>query len=226
MKIALSIVIIRNKPENIKIRDYVHLLQTTFCKCFKRNSEQIVELKALLLETRKQLFIAENRQVFKAQESDEKKNSIESLIDKFKKLQTEQNKFLRLDYLNAELTSNANFMSNLIKLKSIEKNFTLNKTTTELIIDCSSLFLNQIQFFFFKSKLVSCGTTPNELDLSPIPIDGLLHSLQVFLNVYSIEWVYFARSSLIGIIEQLIDSLTQFILKHSISEKVLIYYCL
>ena len=223
MKIALSIVIIRNKPKNMKICDYVHLLQATFCKYFKRNSEQIVELKALLLETRKQLFMAENRQLFKVQESDEnKKNSIEGLIDKFQKLQTEQNKFLKLDYLNAELTSNADFMSNLIKLKSIEKNFTLNKTTTELIIDCSSLFLSQIQFFFFKSKLVSCGLMPTELDLSPIPIDGLLHSLQVFLNVFSIEWVYFARNILMRTIEQFIDSLTQFILKHSISEKVLI----
>ncbi len=197
---------------------------------YTSSAERIDLLKHQLFETRKKLFVAEHKEIIDnigASANDQNEPSLEMLFEKFQKLQNDTNK--RTD-LKERFNSRLELMVNLIKLKSIEKNLKLNENTKELIADCLSSFLKNISEAFFNLNIKqdhsdSLDDNPSNhkacfKEFSVIPIDSILHSLQVFLNVYDIEWFYYLRSSLIESIETFTNDLISFILNYSNSEKV------
>jgi hypothetical protein len=45
------------------------------------------------------------------------------------------------------------------------------------------------------------------------PLDSLVHALQIFLNIFQIEWLYYLRSSLLDSLNDFIDEIIKFILE-------------
>lgn len=191
-------------------------------------------IKYQLFETRKQLFLLEHKEAIN--EIDIKDNQkisngtdLETLFDKFNKIQNYNNEKINF---KQRFNSRVEFMANLIKLKSIGKSFKLNEKTKELIVECLRSFLENISQAFFDGEIKQDFDILNEdckysnrkkdayCEFSDIPMDCMLHSLQVFLNVYDIEWLYYLRSSLVDCIDIFVNDLINFISSFSNSEKV------
>lgn len=212
------------------------------------NRDQINDLKFLLLEAKKQLFLVENKEILnKADEQNEvtnKTDKIDDLFNKFETIQKAQKKSKTFEKMNLKFKSNVEFLTNLIKLKSIEKNFKMKEVKNETIFECLRSILNQIQYFFFQTdllidieKLVNDPVLSFEINnetepilnqtanssseqVFPIPVDSLLHSLQMFVNVYDIEWLYYLRKSLFDLIKEIVENLARFIIEFPRSQKV------
>jgi hypothetical protein len=45
------------------------------------------------------------------------------------------------------------------------------------------------------------------------PYDSLVHALQIFLNIFQIEWLYYLRSNLLDLLNDFIDELVKFVLE-------------
>lgn len=228
--------IIRNKPKNWTVKQYMQLLQSSFISSFQTNSEKITELKHLLFITRKKLFLEQNKDLFQNKANSTtatstttttKSPNLEDLFQKFQELQAKESKVAQLENVTAQFNSNLDFLTNLIKLKTIDKNFRMNENSNELIMQCLSSFLDQLQHFFFKTSLLTdsenispeASKTKTQSSQLSIPIDSLLHGLQVFLNVYDIEWLYYFRGTLIERIETFIKNLVKFIINFPNSQK-------
>jgi hypothetical protein len=240
-KIALAIAIIRSKPAHIDLIDYVYLLQATFYTSYRSNSEKILSLKKLLLEARRELFLMQNKEMLERvnnQDEIQIDSSYKALTDKFEEMKNKQLRLKVYENSKMKLKKNIEFLTNLIKLKSVGKNFKINDTSNDLILKCLSELLKQIYDFFFKSNLIvesfdrqDFDEIASEIDMTevdsysfPISIDSLLHSVQVFLNVFDIEWLYYLRQHLILDIEKFIDDLIAFIFNFQINEKVFSLY--
>jgi len=225
-KIAIAAVIIANKPENLTIEQYMQLFHANFSVFYVSNREQISQLKNLLFSTKKQLFIEQNKEILqKAQESqnkqeNKKETSLECLFKNFQILEKSRESLLGSENITAQFSSNLDFLSNLIKLKTVEKSFRLNENSVELITQCLSMFINQIRHFYFERETKQTETKQTNCKKLTIPVDTLLHSLQVFLNVYDIEWLYYLRSSLIENIRQFVKDLIKFIINFPRNKKV------
>ena len=210
------------------------------------NREQINDLKFLLLEAKKQLFLAKNNDILsKLDEPNEQNKSTDKIDELFKKFETNQKletKSKSIEKMNLKFKSNIEFLTNLIKLKSIEKNFKIKEVKNEAIIECLCSTLKQIQYFFFKTDLLidieklssnndfltycnETETLSNQSDeasserVFSIPIDSLLHSLQMVINVYDIEWLYYLRKSLVDLIKEFVNEIIKFIVEFP-SQKV------
>lgn len=187
-----------------------------------------------MFETRKQLFLLEHKEAInvidkKTNETSSNGANLDTLFEKFQTLQDENSK--NIDF-KKRFNSRVELMANLIKLKSIGKNFKLNENMKELIVECLSSFLEYISQAFLKGDIKQDFDVLNDdcnysnskknsyKEFSEIPMDCMLHSLQVFLNVYDIEWLYYLRSSLVELIEIFVNDLINFITSFSNSEKV------
>ncbi len=197
------------------------MLQANFCAFYTSNSQQIVQLKSLLFTTRKQLFLEQNKETLcNAQDlSDKKESGLDNLFKKLKLIEEKNLDLISSENIRAQFSSNLDFLTNLIKLKSVEKTFRLNENSIDVIAQCLTIFLNQIRQLFFESdfiiglnKQTETNNTTFKKPKFSIPIDTLLHSLQVFLNIYDIEWLYYIRSNLIEKIRLFIKDLIKFIL--------------
>lgn len=191
-----------------------------------------------MFETRKQLFLLEHKEAInkidkKANEKTSNGTNLETLFEKFQTLQNDNNK--NIDF-KQRFNSRVELMANLIKLKSIGKNFKLNENMKELIVECLSSFLEYISQSFFNGDIKpdfdilndDCNYSSSKKnsfkEFSEIPMDCMLHSLQVFLNVYDIEWLYYLRSCLVELIDIFVNDLINFITSFSNSEKVEFFF--
>ena len=208
---------IRNKPENVPIESYVKLIQANFTASYKKNSDQIVELKQLLLEAKKQIFMLTIKpDPFGLEDN---KTKFENYL---KNLELSEQKALKCDEwqkTQCQFGSNIEFMSNVVKLKSVQQSFRLNESDKEVILECLVAVLNQVKCFILSSSNKKASNDPNFLPIS-FPFESILHSVQLFLNVFEIEWLYYLRHRLVDPIVDFIDELVAFILNNTIHKKV------
>jgi hypothetical protein len=233
-KLAIAIAIIRNKPANMSVREFISLLQLKYKSAFMENKQKIEQLESELLRTKQELYLLKNK----------------ILVDKFNSLVDNPNETINA-YLRSQTYTNASmldenladdmdhfarlkhqyeshkeFIINLIKLKIIGKKFNIDENT-QVILGTLSEFFEQIKFFFFKSNTTlpsdqTSTLTPISQEFDSTPINEnvfnfsyscLTHSLQIFVNVFQVEWLYYLRSSLISVLVQFIEDLVKFILE-------------
>jgi hypothetical protein len=248
LKLALAIVIIRQKPVNMTLKEFISLLQLKYKAAYTENKMKIKRLENELLKVQQELFLLKNRE------------SIEKFHITTQEIGDYNNKTLD-NYIQSSLTSTSteaslsdlcfksfhdvsknkqkyeshrNFLINLVKLKIIGKNFNINENT-QMILNTLKEFLGQIKYFLFEtSNIVDTMATSQSIPYEPYTqtsdnsikhlyqcsysYDCLIHSLQIFLNIFQVEWLYYLRSTLIDDILQFIDDIVRLILEYDNSK--------
>jgi hypothetical protein len=224
-KIALSISIIRNKPNDLTLAEFLQLLRANFCQSYELQSEQIKNLKLNLIEARKEVFYLRNGQtLLNTKENSCKEPSSSSCFSSTSYLASNESSKVKVreniresvhlqekwTSLQQSLKSNIEFMSNVAKLKRLDKDtIKLNDADRDVILECLEVLFEQINMFLFQPS--KCQSQP--LFEIAFPYDSILHSVQLFLNIYEIEWFYYLRNKLIHKIVQFIDDLSKFIIQ-------------
>lgn len=249
----MALVIIRNKPENLKLEDFLKLLQAKFVHTFQRQGDEIKILKLKLLESNKEIFELKNNNnnnLFTTPSTTDS-DSRSSVEPKNKSNPyflheeiTKNTDPIKMSQMLKSFCSNIEFVANLVKLKEVERNFKLNKIDQELILDWLKIFLEQLHGFFFQMNFEGDETIDQSRILKDItncyenvqnsfqakssipvlsfPIESILHGVQVFLNIYQIEWLYYLRNKLIDSIVPFIDDIVDFMIHNDSNNKV--YY--
>jgi hypothetical protein len=200
-------------------------LAATFCKSFVENREQISRLKLLLLESRKEAFYRENANIFSELSLSSNNSYNNNNIDRvstenfLKEINNKIQSPITHDPINHEqFLHNIDLISNVVKLKAFSKNFRLTENNNEMIMECLMNLFRQINYFLYNylkqeesSKFIS------------FPIESIFHAIQLFINIFDIEWFYYMRDNLLGYINSLLKSLLgQFFIVEN-SEKVFHY---
>jgi hypothetical protein len=244
-KLALAIAIIRNKPCDMNLKEFISLLQLKFKGAYMDNRQKIKQLEAELLQAKQELYVLKNKSLIDkfdeqiANPSDtinsylniysygNKSNYDENIVDNI-------NSFVKM---KQKYEKHKEFIINLIKLKIIGKKFDLNENT-QIILTTLAEFLEQIKYFFFNSSVTTCADQQLELacgmDMMPgsqnyefdrrnenaldYSYSCILHSMQIFVNVFQVEWLYYLRSNLITGLVQFIEDLVKFILEYNDSK--------
>lgn len=184
-KVALSIALIRHKPANLTLEEFVRLFQLQFRDKFQQNFTQINQLKSRILELKQEIFMLKNKDLIsEAQPVDYERSEVS----------TKRNDINELD-VRFKFRSHLEFMSSLIKLKRIGTSFTtkqlLNEISCETILETLLTFLHQINLFYCESNLVVAHVDQESLKEGalayPMPKDALEHAIAVFVNVFNIE---------------------------------------
>ena len=188
-------------------------------------------MKDSLLKCKQENYLLKNKDLInKAQNIIDVQQDIENVLN-FSQFKTNENitsKFVNNDQytkMKENFELNIEFLTNLIKLKIIGKNFQLDEKV-ETIVETLKEFLEQIRYFFLFKKShkeinevnevsqadsginMSLDSTFNdqhdnskieEDNLTPFTFsfDSLVHALQIFLNIFQIEWLYYLRSNLL-----------------------------
>lgn len=189
------------------------MLRLKFYDVFENHHVEIDSLKRQLLEAKKEIFYLKNSNVdIQPTPSNSDSNSTTILKSSGNNAVAATAKF---DKLVDSLNSNVAFLSNVIKLKSVEKNMKSCESSTikeEELFDWLKILLEQIDECLFERTKSSSYFT--------FPLASILHALQVFLNVYQIEWLYHLRSRLIDRLWKFIDDLVRFSLEYDPDNKV------
>ena len=261
-KIALAVAILRNKPDNLSAKQFTQLIQLSFRESYNKNKEIIAQLKDSLLKCKQENYLLKNKSSF--EDFDTPASSLiattaENSHLNFSRLKNpEHNKtFVNINQyaqMKENYERNMEFLTNLVKLKIIGKNFQLDEKV-ETIIETLKQFLQQIKYFFFfnyekvseenelacqsqsqadsaisisyssylESTLDDTGNSFVQSQLKEkesnlkifysFPFDSLVHALQIFLNIFQIEWLYYLRSNLLELLNDFIDDLVKFILE-------------
>jgi len=62
-KIALSIGLLRMKPDDLKLEEFIQNLHLQFKADYQSNREQIVELKSTILKLKQEMFMHQNKEL-------------------------------------------------------------------------------------------------------------------------------------------------------------------
>ncbi|CAF0755373.1 unnamed protein product [Brachionus calyciflorus] len=235
-KVALSIAIIRNRPKDLSLDQYLQLLRVNFTHVHEKFSDEIQQLRLRLLDAKKEIFYLKTKEIIKDLDGKLDEKTLGQLLDTTKKFNYSKNESKFQDLIT-QFNSNLEFITNLIKLKTIDKDFKENQSVDqETLLDCLNEFLSQIKKFLFNyefkqdisSNIPSSFIVTDTIDTNePIvskepndesfcitfPIESILHGVQVFLNLFEIEWFYYLRNKLIEQIVLLIDEIVRFIIK-------------
>jgi len=200
-------------------------LAATFCKSFVENREQISRLKLLLFESRKEAFYRENVNIFSElslSSNSSSNNDIDRITSEtfLKEINDKIQSPIAHDPINHEqFLHNIDLISNVVKLKAFSKNFRLTENNNEMIMECLTNLFRQINYFLYNylkqeesSKFVT------------FPIESIFHAIQLFINIFDIEWFYYMRDRLLGYINSLLKSLLEQFSIVENSEKV--FHCL
>lgn len=205
LKTALAVAIIRSRPSDMSLEEYILAMRTKFHVVYQSHQDEIDSLKRKLLEAKKEIF---NLRVAQTQQKPAASSDANPLTPPPALPPPERN--TRLARLLHSLDSNVAFVSNLVKLKSVETMLREGLASEDEIGEWLRTFLAQIERFFFRLPT----TNENEADeVLSFPYDSLLHAAQMFVNAYQLEWLYHLRSQLVDQICKFVDSLVQFCLK-------------
>lgn len=232
-KIAISLAIIRNKPENISLDHYLKLLRINFSQIHGQFSNKIHDLKLKLLEAKREIFYLKNKELL-----DKNDDQIDSWLKK-KEIEINSDP-LRLA---EQYKLNLEFITNIAKLKAINKNFKFDETINhQMLKDCLSQLIGHIRVFLFEygfkddhnlneqSSLIVTDTIEsvnqsqsfqkelNSFSKLAFPMESILHGIQVFVNLFDVEWFYSIRSLLIDQIVSFIDQIVKFFAKFNSNE--------
>lgn len=238
---ALSVAIIRTKPKDLSLDQYLQLLRVNFSKTHEKYSEQLKNLKKSLLDAKKEIFYLKTQdQLKQTQISLDSAIGTANLSNTNEKQNEKLSNSKKFNEFNKQFCSNLDFITNLIKLKTIDKNFKKNQDINqETVCECLSQILEQIRTFLFEyeffdehSSAIITDTVDlnmtqiNESKILPegvlniaFPLESILHSLQLFLNLYEIEWFYYLRNKLIDQIIVFINDLVKFMIQFETSKK-------
>lgn len=221
-KVALSVAIIRNKPDNLNLDQYLKLLRINFSQIHGQFSNQIHDLKSKLLEAKREIFYLKNK---------------DSLSQNEGQISFETKKSTQPFELTEQYKLNVEFITNIVKLKSVNKNFKFDQNINhQMLKDCLSQLIEHIRIFLFEynfkdqqhsneqSSLIVSDTIEsvnqsqnkeaegNSSSLT-FPMESILHGIQVFVNLFEVEWFYSVRNMLIDQIVSFIDELVKFVAK-------------
>jgi hypothetical protein len=220
LKIALAIAIIRNKSNELTLDEYINLLASTFCKSFVENREQISRLKLLLFESKKEAFYRENSNILSEMSLSSHNNELFRQQISSEAFLKEINKQIQSPIIHDSLNhdqflQSINFICNICKLKTFSKNFRLTENHNDTILECLTYLFKQIGYF------LHCYLKQDENQkVLSFPIESIFHAIQLFINIFEIEWFYYMRDNLLGLINSLVKSLLeQFLLVENL-EKV------
>jgi hypothetical protein len=255
-KIAIALVIIRNKPAGVSLDEYMGLLRMNFRESFLNNKKQIYLLKSYLLDARKEIFYLKNKEAIELASKNEL--TIESLLNK----PISANQLQKLQNLSEQFESNLEFLTSIVKLKSLDREFSskLDEINNDTVVECLKSLLNQIGHFVvlsgdkspaltnktahqsnlkfndvsshFDSQFTSASylsgrenlekqqQKPAESSTLSFPIESILHSAQLFVNVFEIEWFVYSRNALVDHLGKFFDDLITFLLNFEASENV------
>lgn len=161
--------IIRNRPKDLSLDEYLQLLRVNFSKTNEKYSEQILNLKHSLLDAKKEILY------LKIKDQINNANSLDSAIGSahnFQSTNQNENKTSDKKYneLNSQFSSNIEFISNIIKLKTIDKNFRSNQEIDqETVLECLIQLLKQFSTFLFQYDF--------EEDLTSLPMSSSMINL-------------------------------------------------
>ena len=187
-KIALSIALIRSKPSNLTIEQFIQLLQAQFKSSYVSNRDQIIDLKNFILKIKQELFVQENSDILSNEPIEQNESE-----------KPKKTKNINEHELKFKLKSNLEFLSNIIKLKAIRRGFktkqTLSDTSAETIFETMLMFLHQINLFFNGANLMieDMNVIGDKGVLYPMPKDTLEHAVSLFVNVFDLEFVIFSN---------------------------------
>jgi hypothetical protein len=222
-------------------KQFTKLIQFSFRESYNSNKEIISQLKDSLLKCKQENYLLKNKNLIDKTENLQQDIGNHLNSSQFKTNENATCKFIKIDEytkMKENYESNIEFLTNLIKLKIIGKNFQLDEKV-DTIIDTLKQFLEQIRYFFLLNKSnnkelnsvdasqadsginMSLDSTFNdnskmEEDIATpltFPLDSLVHALQIFLNIFQIEWLYYLRSSLLDSLNDFIDEIIKFILE-------------
>lgn len=214
-KVSLAIVIIRNKPNDVELEDYINILRTNFIKSYKRNSDIISTLKMALLDAKIEIFTLKNNIEPNSLENVDFKlsssKSFASVCESNNDSIVNNLEFAdQLIPIRNKYEKNIDFIINIAKLKSLKKDFRVNEISNDEILKCLDNILSEISYFLFDETAAKMK----------FPFESILHGIQQFLNIFEIEWLYYLRNNLLSSISKFIDSLVFSILKYSHEKKV------
>ena len=203
LKVALAISIIRSKSKEHTLENYITLLASNFCKSFVENREQIANLKLLLIESKRDVFYLEHRSFFPESSRYDDSQKQATLLSTQQMLGEINKKVLVVnsayDY-GEQFFKNLNFISNIAQLKTLEKNFRFSESNSETILESLMFLFKQI------SQLLLDQNSGVEQKFA-VPIETLFHCMQLFVNIYEVEWFYYLRDSLLSMINTFLKSI-------------------
>ena len=237
--------LIRNKPIELSLDEYMKLMRANFCQSYSKNTEQVETLKSLLLDAKKEIFYMKNKETLASHLS----CSNTSSETRSKLSMASKHKPEVLDTLKIKIHSNIDFVANIVKLKSLDKNFQLDESNIEAVLECMRDSLKQVGYFIFHAESSSTAdsninkrgnesvdasnsqftmsstsqsifnksktTTTSAITVSvSFPLDSILHSMQLFVNVYEIEWFFYIRNRLNDQVIRFVDDLVTFVLEY------------
>lgn len=221
-------VIIRNKPNNLTLDQYLKLLRINFSQIHGHFSNKIQDLKLKLMEAKREIFYLKNKDFL------DQKNDHANIESK----KTEIGNSYESLKLTEQYKINLEFITNIAKLKAI-KNFKFDQNIdNQMLKDCMSQLIDHIRIFLFEYILknenekssaeeslfivtdtIESINQSQNLHLEPnlynlvFPFESILHGVQVFVNLFEVEWFYSVRNMLIDQIILFIDELVKFMVK-------------
>jgi len=235
-KTALAVHIICNRPANLSVEQYLNLLTAHFTRDYESNKEKIEQLNMLLLEKKKEICNLQNSIAKTNQSADEQ--AIDESLSTNQSNQTtilsrkNENKIdiasriTHIENMNSQFSSNIEFISNVIKLKSLNKSVKLNESSKETIFECLSILLKHLNMFVFDNANESSQNSLNSQVIS-FPVESILNSVQTFVNVFEIEWLYYLRRNLYNSIIEFIKKLVNHIIQYPANQLIdeVIFFC-
>ena len=179
-------------------------MASTFVRSYVANRDQIERLKFALYESKREVFYRENVDIF-SELSLSSKNfplSRESFLCDINKKLSEPLRSNNEDY--QKFLQNVEFISNIVKLKNFTKSYRFSENNNQLVLECLTLLFKQIDYFLH-IQLKSEG----EHKIVSFPIESIFHAIQLFINIYEIEWFYYLRDNLLVLINNMLRSLVE-----------------
>ena len=205
----------------MSLDEFIKLLTSNFCKSYVENRDQIEHLKSIAFELKKELFQLENNTILSdLSNMDLNETSPSDLLKELNKKIIDQDED---SSLVEKLIANVEFISNIVKLKSLGRDFKLNEKNNAIILECLVELFKQIDFFLFQDKLkrqdledsdVMSDSFSSSASKVSFPIESILHAIQLFINIFEIEWFYYLRDNLVGLINTFLGDLVKYLIEY------------
>ena len=204
----------------MSLDEFIKLLTSNFCKSYVENRDQIEHLKSVAFELKKELFQLENSTLLSdLSNMDLNETSSSDLLKELNKKIIDQDEDVSLV---EKLIANVEFISNIVKLKSLGKDFKLNEKNNAIILECLVELFKQIDYFLFQDKLkredledsVMSDSFSSSASKVSFPIESILHAIQLFINIFEIEWFYYLRDNLVGLINTFLADLVKYLIEY------------
>lgn len=137
--------------------------------------------------------------------------NVETIIETLKEFLKQIKYFFFLDYTQTEEgkieeTTHLNEKQNINTTESISNDSAINMSFS---FDYTLFGETNLNSESIKKS------SQNEINFYSFPHDCLIHALQIFLNIFQIEWLYYMRSNLMDILFDFIDDLIKFVFECS-----------